>query len=107
MLLRPLPVFAMLCALVAALPAQAQDAGAGERIAQSWCSRCHVVDSGQQQGGNDAVPSFPAIARRASTSQASLTVFLATPHARMPDFNLTRAEIENVAAYILGLRDRP
>lgn len=106
MFMRPLPVFAMLCALAAALPAQAQDSGAGERIAQSWCGRCHVVDSGQK-GGNDAVPSFPAIARRASTSQASLTVFLATPHPRMTDFNLTRAEIQNVAAYILSLRDTP
>jgi len=105
MLLRPLPVFAMLCSL--ALPAQAQDAGAGERIAQSWCSRCHVVDRGQQKGGNDAVPTFPSIARRASTSEASLMVFLATPHRDMPDFNLTRAEIQNVAAYILSLRDRP
>ncbi len=107
MLLRALPVFAMLCGLAAVQPAHAQDAGAGERIAQSWCSRCHVVDSGQQKAGNDAVPSFPAIARRASTSQASLTVFLVTSHPRMPDFNLSRAEIQNVAAYILSLRDRP
>jgi mono/diheme cytochrome c family protein len=107
MLMRPFLMFAMLCGLAAAQSAQAQDAGAGERIAQSWCSRCHLVDSGQQKGGSDAVPTFSSIARRASTSQASLTIFLATPHRGMPDFNLTRAEIQNVAAYILSMRDRP
>ncbi|MEY4966379.1 MAG: hypothetical protein RL274_1962 [Pseudomonadota bacterium] len=95
----------MLCA--AANPAWAQDVGAGERIAQTWCNNCHVVDSAQQKGGSDAVPSFPAIAKMASTTQMSLTVFLSTPHGRMPDFSLTRNEIRNVSAYILSLRDMP
>jgi mono/diheme cytochrome c family protein len=104
MLMRAMPVLVMLCAT--ANPAWAQDVGAGERIAQIWCNNCHVVDSAQK-GGSDAVPSFPSIARKASTTQMSLTVFLSTPHGRMPDFSLTRTEISNVSAYILSLRDRP
>lgn len=97
----------MLCLLAAANLAQAQDVGAGERIAKTWCNNCHVVASGQQKGGSDAVPSFPSIAKMISTTQMSLTVFLSTPHGRMPDFGLTRTEIRNVSAYILSLRVSP
>jgi|JI10StandDraft_1071094.scaffolds.fasta_scaffold165184_3 mono/diheme cytochrome c family protein len=107
MIKRAIPVFAMSCVLAATSHVQAQDVGAGERMAQTWCSNCHVVDAAQQKAGNDGVPSFPSIARRASTTQMSLTVFLSTPHGRMPDYSLTRTEIGNVAAYILSLRDKP
>ena len=38
------------------------------------------------------------------TTRLSLTVFLSTPHHRMPDYSLTRQEIANVSAYILSLK---
>ncbi len=41
-----------------------------------------------------------------STTALSLRVFLQTPHARMPDLNLTQDEIGDVAAYILTLKAR-
>jgi mono/diheme cytochrome c family protein len=99
-------VVAAALALVA-LPAAAQESGdgvAGHDLAVRWCSSCHVVDPGQQHQGNDAVPTFAAIAAMKSTTAASLTVFLATPHARMPDYALSRNDIANVSAYILSLR---
>src|SRR5580692_9372613 len=97
-------VAAAALALVA-LPAAAQESGdrfAGHHLAVRWCSSCHVVDPAQQHQGSDAVPTFAAIAAMKSTTAASLAVFLATPHARMPDYALGREEIANVSAYVLS-----
>jgi len=99
-------VAAVALALVA-LPAVAQESGdrfAGHDLATRWCSNCHVVDPGHQRQGSDAVPTFAAIAAMKSTTSASLKVFLATPHARMPDYTLSRDDIADVSAYILSLR---
>jgi hypothetical protein len=35
----------------------------------------------------------------------SLRAFLQTPHWRMPDLHLTRDEIDDIATYILSLRE--
>ena len=40
----------------------------------------------------------------ASTTSMSLRVFLQTPHPSMPDYRLTREELDDVVAYILTLR---
>ena len=44
------------------------------------------------------------IAEMNTTTNTSLIVFLSTPHARMPHYNLTRDEIRDVSAYIVSLR---
>jgi mono/diheme cytochrome c family protein len=85
------------------ISAQAQDAGAGEKIARTWCGNCHQIGS-ETRKTNDAVPSFASIANMSSTTQLSLSVFLSTPHGRMPDYALSRAEIRDVSAYIISLR---
>ncbi len=82
---------------------QAQDINTGREIAQSRCSNCHVIDT-KQYKGVDIVPTFPSIARLPSTTEASLFVFLSTPHAEMPNFVLSRQQIRDVSAYILSLR---
>ncbi len=99
--------------LVFALPgllgvnaAQAQDVQEGQRIAQQWCSGCHQIGA-KTVRANDAIPTFFAVAQMPSTTMMSLTVFLSTPHGRMPDYNLSRAEIRNVSSYILSLRKEP
>jgi mono/diheme cytochrome c family protein len=84
--------------------AQAQDILAGRQIAKTWCSGCHQVDRQERKTGNDAVPSFRSVAQMDSTTMMSLSAFLATPHSRMPDYALSRTEIQNVSAYILSLR---
>ena len=73
-------------------------------LAQTWCSGCHRVDGEAKRIQSDAVPSFTSIAQMGSTTVMSLSAFLSTPHSRMPDYALTRTEIENVSAYILSLR---
>jgi len=95
--------------LATALPARAQetgDAAAGRRIAETWCSTCHVVGPSVKQGVSNGAPPFPAVAQMKSTTPMSLRVFLQTPHARMPDLHLTRDEIDDLSAYILSLRHK-
>ena len=41
-----------------------------------------------------------------STTEMALRVFLQTPHARMPDYRLSTAELDGVVAYILSLKGR-
>jgi cytochrome c len=93
-----------IAALVAAATASAQDIRAGKDIAQATCGGCHIVDPKGQKTGSDAVPTFAAIARMPSTTAASLTVFLSSPHSPMPDLVLSRQEIRDLVAYILSLR---
>ena len=78
----------------------------GHRLAASWCSSCHQVELRAQTSASDAVPSFWAIAARPSTTSMSVRVFLSTPHAVMPDFELASTQIDDVGAYILSLRGR-
>ena len=89
-------------------PGEAQSKGdpaAGQRLAERWCSgACHISGPTSQRGTSSGVPTFAAIARMPSTTRMSLSVFLQTPHAGMPDLHLTRDEIADVAAYILSLR---
>jgi mono/diheme cytochrome c family protein len=96
-------------ALLASLcgPAVAQELGdiaAGQRLADNWCSSCHIVGANSQRGTSTGAPPFSAIARMKSTTPMALRAFLQTPHSRMPDLHLSREEIDNVTAYILSLR---
>jgi mono/diheme cytochrome c family protein len=97
-----LAVMGMTAAITGAF---AQDAANGQLIAKTWCAGCHSIEiEAPRVGSSDAVPSFLSIARMSSTTETSLEVFLSTPHARMPDYNLTRDEIRDVSTYILSLR---
>ena len=91
---------ALVC-LVLAPAAHAADAEAGRTIAQRWCSNCHVT--GEAQRGQDAAPTLPAIAERHANDQAWLRAWLTSPHPPMPNFNLSRQEIDNVVAYLATL----
>lgn len=80
--------------------ALAADAANGEIIAKRWCAACHLVSPDQARANSD-VPSFKAIARDKSHKQIS--AFLTDPHPKMPNMNLSRSEIEDIAAYIARL----
>ena len=105
-----LAVTALFCAgLLAYGSARAQevgDAAEGHKLAESWCSSCHVIGPTQQQGVSNGAPTFAAIARMKSTTTLSLYAFLQTPHDRMPDLHLSRDDIDNISAYILSLRHK-
>lgn len=88
-------------------PAMAQvngDPAEGHRLAETWCTNCHIVDRSAVSGTSTGAPSFPGIAAMKSVTPMGLSVFLQTPHDRMPDLHLTRAETDDLIAYILSLR---
>ena len=86
-----------------ALGALAQDVETGAQIARKWCSGCHRVER-NPQSASDGIPTFAAIANSKGMTDTALGVFLRTPHARMPDYSLTRQEIRDVSAYIISQR---
>src|SRR5690606_11933035 len=94
-------------ALIALLSGPAWSAGnaeQGRRLAERWCSSCHLVGPGQREASAD-VPTFAAIGRRNDLPESLLAAFLTTPHPPMPDMTLSRQEIADVLAYIRSLRD--
>ncbi len=94
-------------ALMAPL-AQAADAKAGLKLSEKWCASCHVIGPGAVGGVSDAAPTFASIANRPGTSAESLQAFLADPHkAAMKGIVLPRFEIDDLAAYIISLKESP
>ncbi|MBY0338676.1 MAG: cytochrome c [Acetobacteraceae bacterium] len=76
----------------------------GRRLAEQWCSACHAVAPNAQPPQGDSTPGFAGVAAMPSTTEMSLRVFLQTPHAGMPNFQLSRQQTDAVVAYILSLR---
>ncbi|HEY7579768.1 MAG TPA: c-type cytochrome [Acetobacteraceae bacterium] len=94
---------------VSAAPASAQDVGdaaTGQKLAETWCSSCHLVGEAHGVVVSNGAPTFAAIAADKSITVLSLRAFLQTPHARMPDLHLSRGEVDDLASYILTLRAR-
>ena len=88
-------------AAVAAKPAC--DADRGHVLAKTWCTGCHLIEA-QEMTAKDAVPSFSAIAANKSTTVPALKAFLQTRHQNMPNWWLTRQQIDDTVAYIMSLR---
>jgi mono/diheme cytochrome c family protein len=89
---------------MAPLAAMAQDAEHGALVAKRWCANCHIVERSPSEGRADGLPSFVDIANRPGTSKQSLRRLMTAEHGRMPNFSLTTAEEDDLAAYILTLR---
>lgn len=69
------------------------------------CGSCHAVDADPAAKSPDPkAPRFLDIANMSSTTELSLRVFLRSSHKNMPDIMLEPAEIDETAAYILGLK---
>ena len=79
------------------------DVARGHALAQTWCTGCHYIEA-HETAAKDAVPSFNAIAGTKSATVPSLRAFLQTRHQNMPDWWLTRQQIDDVTAYIASLR---
>lgn len=79
----------------------AGDVARGHALAEVWCSNCHIVDA--DGNGKDAAPPFPVIARRGWPDQRVARAFLNAPHPPMPNFDLARAQIDDIVAYLNSL----
>lgn len=103
---------ALTCTLIAVAllggPLHAQvhpHAKTGKQIAEKLCVGCHIV--GAEAAGSSVpadVPSFVSIASKPGQTAQSIAGAIVVPHPPMPQIQLTREEIGDVAAYILTLK---
>lgn len=91
-----------LASLGAAAAATSGDPARGGRLAEQWCSSCHLVSPTQKTAGE--APPFATIAKRSPDEIAALAGFLADPHPPMPNLSLTREDIRDLLAYIASLK---
>jgi mono/diheme cytochrome c family protein len=78
----------------------------GKDLAEKLCTNCHLVGSAQQrQPANADVPSFHEIANREAQTAGAITARIMLPKHPMPTIPLTKAELSDLAAYILSLRN--
>jgi mono/diheme cytochrome c family protein len=79
----------------------------GKGLAEKLCTNCHLVGSAQQQQqpANADVPSFHEIANREGQTSGAITARIMLPKHPMPTIPLTKAELADLAAYILSLRN--
>jgi mono/diheme cytochrome c family protein len=96
-----LPIALMIPALMLSSAARAAngDPENGSRLAQRWCSACHVISSSQREGSADA-PTFASIGSKPGFNAEKIALFLLEPHPKMPSMSLTRQEAMDLAAYI-------
>jgi cytochrome c len=81
------------------------DAKSGRKIAEKLCVGCHIV--GAEAAGKTVpadVPSFARIASKPGQTAQGIAGAIVVPHPPMPQIQLTREEIGDVAAYILTLK---
>lgn len=94
--------FVALLVIVPAPPALAQgDPATGRQLALSWCTACHVVDL--EGHGADAGPALPVLLGDGKRTPDEIRGWLADPHPPMPNFDLSRQEIEDIVAYLQSL----
>jgi mono/diheme cytochrome c family protein len=84
------------------------DAAAGANVAKAICAACHDISNAaprRQQPRMPAVPpAFFDVAQDATHTTEWFRRFLRLPHGQMDNVTLTRADIDNVSAYIQGMR---
>ena len=104
--LRLVPLGAIVLAIWTTLAAGQEPGGNvadGRRLAERWCSSCHLLDAGGTRPGSDA-PTFRQVAQLPSTTALALRAFLRTTHGGMPDIVLTPAETDDLIAFIMSLK---
>ena len=95
-------------AFLAALPigAQAQNVEHGRALAERWCSKCHVASTAAASGQSNGLPTFPALAARKDMTVDKLKAAMNAQHSRMPDLQIGIRDQEDLAAYILSLKNK-
>jgi hypothetical protein len=82
------------------------DARKGLVYAQQNCSGCHNVLRTDAASPNPQAPAFKKVANTPGMSITALTVWSRTTHPTMPNLVIEPADMDDLIAYILSLRDR-
>lgn len=99
----PLAIAAWIGIYVEVSADEASDIRAGQELAEKVCSRCHVVGERQE-------PPFAEIAKGSHAEPSALLAFLRSTHSNvshpgtMPNLELAEQEIDQISAYLGGLR---
>ncbi|HVX36889.1 MAG TPA: hypothetical protein VHC71_11795 [Hyphomicrobium sp.] len=86
------------------LESKAPDIENGSKLARTLCTTCHLIGEPTEHPVPADVPSFVSIANRPGQTLDHLSNWLTEPHPPMPNLNLTRTEIRDLAGYIFSLR---
>jgi mono/diheme cytochrome c family protein len=78
----------------------------GFAYAEQFCSDCHNILTTDAASPNRQAPSFKKVANIPGMSLTALTVWSRTSHPTMPNLVIESADMDNLIAYILSLRDR-
>lgn len=86
--------------------ATADDIEAGQEVATRWCARCHVVGAANPYGGIGSSPSFFIMQERLDDYRQRIWTFQERRPHKAQTFDVERADIEHLLAYI-GTLERP
>jgi mono/diheme cytochrome c family protein len=89
------------------LPARGEDADVakGRQLASTLCAQCHLNEGQGEKEGPMGVPGFVAVANRPDQTFGGIVRWLKAVPPMMPDHNLTLDEIDQLAAFIMSLRE--
>lgn len=76
----------------------------GRKLAERFCTVCHVVSATTDSAVPVGPPPFSVIANKPGQTADHIKGVLIQPHAPMPDLQLTNDEIGNLLAYFQTLR---
>jgi mono/diheme cytochrome c family protein len=81
----------------------AQDLENGRRLAERWCVECHAIGTPTAKTGR--IISFAAIAQRPDITSEMIASFLLMPHATMPNLPLSHKDAQDIAAFIMKMKN--
>lgn len=82
----------------------APDPKAGHELAVRLCSNCHLVSAAQTEAVVD-VPTFKEIANAEGQTPGAIVARIVIPKHPMPVIPITQSELNDLAAYIMSLKD--
>ena len=84
----------------------AQDIEQGHQLATRWCANCHVVERTAAAASANGLPTFPAIASNPRLTPDFLRATMSAQHGRMPDFQISKRQQDDLIAYIQSLKPK-
>ena len=82
------------------------DAHKGLVYAERVCAECHNVSRSEATSPNRQAPPFKQIADTPGMSVTALTVWSRTSHPTMPNYMIDPADMDDLIAYIVSLREK-
>lgn len=96
---------AAVCALQACADDEQDAIAKGRELARALCAQCHLNEGQGEKEGPMGVPGFVAVANRPGQTYGGIVRWLKAVPPMMPDHKLTQTEIDQLAAFIMSLRD--